>query len=278
MNKMIILQVPLIDILIIDRFYPIINIEKEGGGVFMNIERINENQIRCTLTKEDLYSRQLKISELAYGSEKVKELFVEICKRAFVELNFQIEDTPLMIEAIPVSQDCLVLVMTKVNDPEELDTRFSHFTAPPDESDPILSNEERVYADEVLGCMEHLNKLLGDPLASKIFNPEEAGVEISLKNISKVYSFDSLDEVIRLSKVIYKHYNGENTLYKNPDTGLYYLVVCMSKHTPEQFNKICNIISEYVTSERPGPLDIEYFKEHYDVIVKDNAVQVLRKL
>ena len=122
----------------------------------MTIERINENQIRCTLTKEDLYSRQLKISELAYGSEKVKELFVEICKRAFVECNFQIEDTPLMIEAIPVSQDCLVLVMTKVNDPEELDTRFSHFTAPPDESDPILSNEERVYADEVLGCIPAL--------------------------------------------------------------------------------------------------------------------------
>ena len=251
---------------------------KDKEDVYMTIERINENQIRCTLTKEDLYSRQLKISELAYGSEKVKELFVEICKRAFVECNFQIEDTPLMIEAIPVSQDCLVLVMTKVNDPEELDTRFSHFTAPPDESDPILSNEERVYADEVLGCMEHLNKLLGDPLASKIFNPEEAGVEISVKSLSKVYMFDSLDEVVRLAKVISKQYDGENTLYKNPDTGLYYLVVCMSSHTPEQFNKVCNIISEYVTSERPGPLDIEYFKEHYEVIVKDKAVQVLKKL
>ena len=160
----------------------------------------------------------------------------------------------------------------------ELDTRFSHFTAPPDESDPILSNEERVYADEVLGCMEHLNKLLGDPLASKIFNPEEtAGVEISVKSLSKVYMFDSLDEVIRLAKVIYKQYDGENTLYKNPETGLYYLVVCMSSHTPEQFNKICNIISEYVTSERPGPLDIEYFKEHYEVIIKDKAIQVLKK-
>ena len=49
---------------------------KDKEDVYMTIERINENQIRCTLTKEDLYSRQLKISELAYGSEKVKELFV----------------------------------------------------------------------------------------------------------------------------------------------------------------------------------------------------------
>ena len=41
----------------------------------MKIERVNENQIRCTLNQADLASRQLKISELAYGSEKAKELF-----------------------------------------------------------------------------------------------------------------------------------------------------------------------------------------------------------
>ncbi len=68
----------------------------------MKIEKINDNQIRCTLTKEDLYARQLKISELAYGSEKVKELFVEICKKAFVECNFDVEGTPLMLSLIHI--------------------------------------------------------------------------------------------------------------------------------------------------------------------------------
>ena len=40
----------------------------------MRIEKINENQIRCFLTKEDLEARNLKLSELAYGSDKAKEL------------------------------------------------------------------------------------------------------------------------------------------------------------------------------------------------------------
>ena len=35
----------------------------------MKIERINENQIRCTLTGQDLAERQMKLSELAYGSD-----------------------------------------------------------------------------------------------------------------------------------------------------------------------------------------------------------------
>ena len=41
----------------------------------MKIEKINDNQIRCTLTHADLAARNLKISELAYGTEKAKSLF-----------------------------------------------------------------------------------------------------------------------------------------------------------------------------------------------------------
>ena len=37
----------------------------------MKIEKINDNQIRCTLTHADLAARNLKISELAYGTEKI---------------------------------------------------------------------------------------------------------------------------------------------------------------------------------------------------------------
>ena len=41
----------------------------------MKIERINENQIRCTLTSSDLSARNLNLGELAYGTEKAKKLF-----------------------------------------------------------------------------------------------------------------------------------------------------------------------------------------------------------
>ncbi len=36
----------------------------------MKIEKINDNQIRCTLTKEDLDSHQIRISELATVQRK----------------------------------------------------------------------------------------------------------------------------------------------------------------------------------------------------------------
>ena len=94
----------------------------------MKLEKLSDTQIRCTLSKEDLTQRQLHLSELAYGSEKAKELFRDMMQQASAELGFEAENIPLMIEAIPISNDCLVLVVTKVEDPDELDTRFSRFS------------------------------------------------------------------------------------------------------------------------------------------------------
>ena len=94
----------------------------------MKIEKLNDNQIRCTLTPADLEERQLKLSELAYGTDKAKSLFHDMMQQAAHECGFEAEDIPLMIEAIPASADSIVLIITNVEDPEELDTRFSRFS------------------------------------------------------------------------------------------------------------------------------------------------------
>ncbi|MBQ4284225.1 MAG: adaptor protein MecA [Lachnospira sp.] len=108
----------------------------------MKIEKLNDRQIRCTLRKSDLASRHLKISELAYGSAKAKELFKDIMQQASSEFGFEADDLPLMIEAIPVSSECIVLIVTKVEEPEELDTRFSKFSSTDDDDDDPYSYDD----------------------------------------------------------------------------------------------------------------------------------------
>ena len=117
----------------------------------MKIEKLNENQIRCTLTHADLAARHLKLSELAYGTEKAKSLFRDMMQQASFDFGFEAENIPLMIEAIPSSADSIVLIITKVEDPEELDTRFSKFTPGSDaemlrlyRSRPDAFNEEEL--------------------------------------------------------------------------------------------------------------------------------------
>ena len=45
-------------------------------------------------------------------------------QQASTEFGFDTDNFPVMIEAIPVSPDCLILVITKVEDPDKIFVNF----------------------------------------------------------------------------------------------------------------------------------------------------------
>lgn len=265
----------------------------------MKIEKVSENQIRCTLTREDLADRQIKLSELAYGTEKAKNLFRDMMQQAAYECGFEAEDIPLMIEAIPLSADTIILNITKVEYPDELDTRFSQFApgdAADDDEEAFDSDSDKVYesegADDILDLFRKIqaeHKKAEDlrkegkfvPLEKAINGekpkeqPEESTVVV---DITKLFVFDRFDEVNRLAHVLKGFYNGCNVLYKNRLNRKYYLVISKSQHSPEEFNKVCNILSEYAHQEKYSTAVKAYFEEHYDTILKENALQVLSQI
>ncbi len=254
----------------------------------MKIEKISDNQIRCTLNKSDLIDRELRISELAYGTEKAKALFRDMIQQAFYEFGFEVDDIPLMIEAIPVSTECLILVITKVEDPDELDTRFSKFSSfnvHEDKDKEEADEDSDSYADEIINCFDQMDDISDDAEentkdimeASELpeSNYADKPVIHPATNLTKIYTFQSLNEVIDLANILLGFYHGANTLYKNSINSTYYLVINKTNHTPEEFNKICNIISEYGKPERSSYASSSYFEEHFEVIVKDHAVQIL---
>ena len=53
------------------------------------------------------------------------------------------------------------------------------------------------------------------------------------------------------------------------------LVVTQSDHTPEEFNKICNMLSEYGNPEKLVSASEAYMEEHYEPVIIDKAIQAL---
>lgn len=263
----------------------------------MKIEKVSDNQIRCTLTREDLADRQLKLSELAYGTEKAKMLFRDMMQQAAYECGFEAEDIPLMIEAIPLSADTIILIITKVEYPEELDTRFSQFSAGGDDSDLMEESSggrdsifDSMGADDILDLFrkiqEERQKAEAQHIRSENFIPLEQAIsrhqsqdsETLVVDITKLFVFRQLDEISRLARVLKGFYNGQNVLYKNASNRKYYLVISKSNHTPEDFNKVCNILSEYARQEKFSASVQAFFEEHYQVLIRERALQTLADL
>ena len=228
----------------------------------MKIEKLSDNQIRCTLTHADLAARNLKISELAYGTEKARSLFHDMMQQAAQEFGFEAENMPLMIEAIPSSSDSIVLIITKVEDPEELDTRFSKFAPLPGQD----GDSSRQGLPDKLEGAESLLDLLGNEI------PKDAAPK---KPAVRLISFASMDNVLAASRLLGNMYFGANTLYKDTAENIYILAMTQSEHTRKDFSRLCNMLSEYGTLEKTSGATIAFLGEHCKVLLENDAVQQL---
>lgn len=247
----------------------------------MKIEKINDNQIRCTLTKEDLADRQIKISELAYGTDKAKSLFRDMMQQAAYEFGFEANDIPLMIEAIPISSESIILIITKVEDPEELDTRFAKFAPSSGEENgssnvPVPTNPEG--ADDILDLFNKLRDARKKAVEKKAPAPKATQEVEPPLNLTRLYRFQDLDSVLQAAQVLKSFYNGTNSLYKDAVRKEYLLVISKSDHSPEEFNKVCNILSEYAANAKYVTAMEAYFEEHMDCISSGAALQKLAAL
>ena len=94
----------------------------------MKQERIGDNKVRFILDQQDLEERNIEITELSYGSPGAKELFDELIQLAKEEMGLDEGAHPMMVEAIPMPRSGLVVNISRVENPDELDPRFSRFT------------------------------------------------------------------------------------------------------------------------------------------------------
>lgn len=275
--------------------------------MLVKIERISENQIRCTLNKHDLVERQLKISELAYGSEKAKELFRDMMEQANIDFGFDADDIPLMIEAIPTSRDSIVLVITKVENPDEFDERFSRFGIHEEdfdsafsetgEMDDELEDGDTLDSADIVNCFEQLHDLIEEaesqnnaenssefiPLSEalkkgkKKKKNEKAKKTQEIHERIKVYSFVSLNPIIQAAHLVNNSYSGKNSVWKDTQNGRYYLLLNRG-NAKNVFRSVCSLIGEFGKEEPVTYATQDYFNEHYQLIVKDKALTQLAQL
>lgn len=246
----------------------------------MKIEKMNENQIRCTLTKEDLASRQIKISELAYGTEKAKNLFRDMMQQASFEFGFEAEDIPLMIEAIPLNSDCIVLIITKVEDPEELDTRFSRFAPSVLDETDAEDDYDSDSSEEMSDLFQRIqNSRKNEPPQSiprtlNMSDDEVAKPSSESKAKSRIFILDSLGRTMDAAKIIKDYYVGSSVLYKDNQKGNYILYLSHENNGGE-FDRVCNTLSEYGTIQPVSEKNLSFLDEHCEKLIADNAISRL---
>ena len=197
-------------------------------------------------------------------------------QQAAYEFGFEAEDIPLMIEAIPASSDSIVLIITKVEDPDELDTRFSKFAPSPSDD----SGQKKYEALDKLEGAETLLNLLG-----KVKEKMEAVKQSSASDKQpakeegtvtlRLFSFSAMEHVLQAAQLLGGMYHGSNSLYKDTAENVYILAIMQSDHSINDFNRICNMLTEFGTLEKSSGASLAFLEEHCESLLSNDAIQQL---
>ena len=213
----------------------------------MKIERISENQLKLTLTKDDLKERDIKLEDLITPSEKTQKLFRDIMEQALDEEDFVSENTPLMVEAVPMGTEGIMIIVTKVNNKDKKGNTTADLLQ--------QAQETRRWKKKPLDTLEHAEEKNSDIL---------------------IYSFPQLDDVISVSLRLDSRFKGESAVYKNDNK--YFLVLQGDTYTTEESSENLELVlKEYGQKHVSTPLAKYYLLEHGETIIADKAVKALAK-
>ena len=210
----------------------------------MKIEKINDNQIKLTLTHDDLTERNIKLEELITPSDRSQELFRDIMEQAFNECGFSVDNAPLMVEATPMALDGLMIIVTKIQDKDSQKDKIS-LLSQNKEQRRFKRKSIEAFADE---------------------NQSDSGISI--------YAFDALDDVINASIRLNNTYSGYNILFKYSQK-FFLLLQNDSVSDDISDDAIDNIVSEYGRKQPSSVLSKYYLIEHGEIMVKNPAVKTL---
>jgi adapter protein MecA 1/2 len=192
---------------------------------------------------DDLAARDINISELHYGSDKTQQLFREITLLAQNECDFQ--STQLMIEAKWDGSDRVVVMVTKLSDPNGV------------EDEPFdLTPAARTY---------------GRFKRAGLIEAPEASDEES----HSVFSFSDMEMAAAAAARLFPNFFGPSRLYKMQ--GKYFLWFCNETEDERTTPELELLLHEFGQKHISGNLSHNYLEEHGETLIADNAVEKLSR-
>jgi len=235
----------------------------------MRINKINDNQIKCILTQQDLEDRHLNLREMSYNSAEIRKLFAEVIRIAYNNFGFDAQNVPLKIDVIPLRTSA-VLFITKVEEPEELNPSYSHFSPSVYEK---MKNPEKDDSSDLSESFKNLINALFPVNEADI--PTDTDVNDFTLNNTIIFSFDKVRDVIDACKAVNGTYDHFSSLYYDDSRKLYYLKLYTDSEPDANFRQNCINLLEYGNNINNDKYFEGYLAEHATLLAEGDAVSKL---
>ena len=207
----------------------------------MEFKKIGDRKFQCRLNAEDLEDNNISLDDFFNNdAEKIHDLLEIIMEEAQKNIGVTLNGDVMSLQLAPLPDHSILLTVSSGKDD--------------------------------FGSML---KRVGESF-DKLGLPVEDQTE-SEKEITGVFRIADFGDFEQLCQSSARTWGVTNALYKDENENTYYLVLHKGRCSEEKYRMLLNLILEYGEFDSSKEERAAFIKEHYSVIIGNNAINVVKK-
>ena len=224
----------------------------------MKFKRINENVIRCVITKEEMYEYGMEVSELVDNRDKAEDFLRKVMQEARYELDYKTNGGALSVQIALLPEGDVAMTIAE-SMPNQIENQVNRLKAYIEDFQKVLKQKVDEQNDPKNGEGKKANNVVQQ------FNNISEAIWIKCA---------SLDVCMDAAGVIDEKCIKASSLYSHKGAYYYRFELSNNENVGELFLSLCEFGQE-IFLESQGARVIY---EHGRCIVKQDAIATLKNL
>ena len=234
--------------------------------IYMEIKRLDEDTMECSLTPEELKKKGISLDEATYSSPVIRSLVHDLAIFLAKKHRFGTSSSPsIACEIVPLEDGGLGIIFSKGDYSNDMDPRYSVFaTGDSDPSDDSYEND-----DSPTDPIDIFRSILEEDASKEeeekyLYHHE--GEDNSDTYDLAVFEFDSLEDTLCALLQVHGLDEIYSGIYRSP-AGVYLAVLRFYSLHDGMITDIMNFLTDYGQRREVNAGSELYIKEHCELVM-----------
>ena len=224
----------------------------------MEFKKIGDRKFQCRLNAEDLEDNNISLDDFFNNdTEKIHDLLEVIMEEAQRNIGVTLNGDVMSLQLAPLPDHSILLTVSSGKDDcgrmlKRVGESFDKLGLPVEDKTDSESEKEAAPKDKV-------NTKKPVTVNTGVF---------------RIADFGDFEQLCQSSA---RTWGVTNALYKDESENTYYLVLHKGRCSEEKYRSLLNLIMEYGEFDSSKEERAAFIKEHYSVIIGNNAINVVKK-
>lgn len=252
----------------------------------MDFRKIDDNTVQCRMTEEEMNEYGLQIEDFFTDQEKSRDFLEQIVEMAEEEVGYEVESGMVSMQLMRMPDNSLTITFTDRGEDglQSMLHQIQQLAGMIDEAVNEDNNDSQDQNRDLRKKEIHSPNTEVDKKKQKEYLKHMQEIEKLQRekekrklNSAKVFEFRSFSDLEQFATDYQTNKNISSKVYRDKQAGKYYLLVKKGKLKMEEYQDLCNRLSDYGSLCSEQPFVEQYCKEHFECLIGKHAMKIMRE-